>query len=416
MTFKRIHKLSLWVSILSMLTFYACHRDPKITPEENKARNTLLIYMAGDNSLSNYVDKNINQSIEGLLIGKSQNLNLVIFKDKKGAGYSELFRLRYNEEKQRVDTASYYAYDRNLNAALPETLEAVVKKVFTEYDTPVKGLMLWSHALSWLPLYVNSYTSTARTRALQFIGQDGNSWLDLWDINTSLQKVGVHFDYIMMDACHVATAEVAYELRDRTDYLLCPVMETMGEGFPYTDMMPILDACKTASDVEQMLEKIHDTYQDLYSTGGALALLKTSAMDAFAMDFKSALDNHTEQRALMKDTANHLQDEMQQFGRAVLSNQDLFFDMEQYIRLLTTGSATGTNTEASHLIDLLQDVVIRHYSSETFDPGDYVNSALTIKTSCGLSVTIPEFFGLRTDGTLLLNAYRYTQWGKYMGY
>ena len=47
-----------------------------------------------------------------------------------------------------------------------------------------------------------------------------------------------HFDFIMFDACFMMSVEVAYEVRNYTDYYIGSPTENPGPGAPYDKVVP----------------------------------------------------------------------------------------------------------------------------------------------------------------------------------
>ena len=69
------------IFFLSLLSFVACDKEEVVIP--TTAPRTVLIYFAGDNSLSGYVSQNLRAIKEGIERDGLNNGNLLIYTDKQ---------------------------------------------------------------------------------------------------------------------------------------------------------------------------------------------------------------------------------------------------------------------------------------------------------------------------------------------
>ena len=79
------------IFFLSLLSFVACDKEEVIIP--TTAPRTVLIYFAGDNSLSGYVSQNLRAIKEGIERDGLNNGNLLIYTDKQNEA-PQLFQLK----------------------------------------------------------------------------------------------------------------------------------------------------------------------------------------------------------------------------------------------------------------------------------------------------------------------------------
>lgn len=113
---------------------------------------------------------------------------------------------------------------------------AVMKEVFTDMQTVAPsdsyGLILGSHATGWMQ--GNSVQSKA-------FGDDSGYNIDIPDLaNVLKNSFSEKLDFLLFDACMMATAEVGYELKEVTSHCIASVMETPVYGFPYNQILPYL--------------------------------------------------------------------------------------------------------------------------------------------------------------------------------
>jgi hypothetical protein len=74
---KKIKILSLLVCLIALFT--ACHDEEDKT---NYGSRTVLVYIAGDNSLSRFASEDLNEMIEGMQSVDDNRNNLLVYMDK----------------------------------------------------------------------------------------------------------------------------------------------------------------------------------------------------------------------------------------------------------------------------------------------------------------------------------------------
>ena len=95
-----------------------------------------------------------------------------------------------------------------------------------------------------------------------------------------------HFDFILFDACYMGTIEVAYELKDVCDYIICSPTEILSDGFPYNKIVN-----KLFSQPLQVKAVAEDQYSYYNSQKGilksaAICVVKTDGLDNLSTFFQ----------------------------------------------------------------------------------------------------------------------------------
>lgn len=405
--------------LISFLAFSltSCHEEeePVVTKEWPESNHTLLIYMIGDNNLSEWCEANTEACIKGLLHTETP-INLVIYEDGNSTmmgegkkGTPALFRLKRNyENKEKIDTIMIRTFSADQNSADPIVLQEIVNEAFEAYPATIKGLELWSHGLGWAPSpnYKSRAAGNAATRATQFIGQDGDNYMEIWKLREALEKCP-HLDYISFDACNMAQAEVAYELRNVADYMLACPTEILIAGLPYDVMMEILSEIKTKEDISTEFPNLIDAFGFLsnFSGGGTISFLNLKEMDSLLQAYKNLLAVCSDRVELLSQHTYTYEDYIQEFGRGSMGSAYLFYDMKDYADFLVNYQ-TENNPDYDRLIDAINKVVISEYHSARFlDFSDI--------RCCGLGVGIPEVFrNITLNRNTLWSAYQELQWSK----
>lgn len=90
------------IFLLSLLSFVACDKEEVVIP--TTAPRTVLIYFAGDNSLSGYVSQNLRAIKKGIERDGLNNGNLLIYTDKQNEA-PQLFQLKSGSGYHPADRA-----------------------------------------------------------------------------------------------------------------------------------------------------------------------------------------------------------------------------------------------------------------------------------------------------------------------
>ena len=297
-----------------LLGILSCHDDKSETtlpnPPVETARRTVLIYCAAQNSLgvsgTYYKSAWTEDSLE-LAAGKhfiSDDDRLLVFVDD--AYHPRLYRFRADANPELI---LQWGYDAN--SANPATFKDVLLRVKERFPAEEYGLSMWSHADGWIPSSNTNY-SKARTlptlSPLSFgidVGTNGNmhsdhtsnnkdlgAQMNITDMAVAIRESGLHFTYIFFDACLMQCVEVAYELRDVTDYLIASPISIAAAGAYYTHMLERGFFSANPTDIAKTYyedvtsEELARVYDDF---GIVISALKTKELDALAAAVRTAL-------------------------------------------------------------------------------------------------------------------------------
>ena len=115
---------------------------------ETPARQTLLVYLIGDNDLYPYLNENLDAIEEGVKNTDDFSCNLLIYIDS----YRELPYLYKIEKDKHGNVSSHIIKEYpEQNSADKEIMSAIIQDVLGSYPAEQTGLILGSHATSWFP-------------------------------------------------------------------------------------------------------------------------------------------------------------------------------------------------------------------------------------------------------------------------
>jgi hypothetical protein len=198
--------------LLTLLLFFACNREKEKEEDTATAFRTVIVYIAGDNDLSNDALNDIEEMKRGY---SEAGVNLIVFADLQGKA-PEIMKIGKNS----AETVLRYS---EFNSAEAAQVQRTLNDIVTMYPAASYGLVLWSHATSWLPAGVR----------LRSFGQDSDKQMNIAELAAALP---VHFDFILFDACLMGAVEVACELKNKANWLIASSTETIYEGFPYDEI------------------------------------------------------------------------------------------------------------------------------------------------------------------------------------
>ncbi|MCC8153192.1 MAG: clostripain-related cysteine peptidase [Tannerellaceae bacterium] len=245
--------------------------------------------MSAENSISNYSHQNLKSILEG---AKNNNLNggnlLVYIDSRQTTPY--LYKIKQNSNGT-TETEVIEQYEEQ-NSADPTVMSSVINTVLRKYPSASYGLFLWSHGTAWLPGDLSDYTTRA-------FGEDSGKHMEINTLKETLPS-GI-FDFIIFDACYMASVEVTYALKEKADYILASPTEVLGNGMPYEEIIQPLFA--TNLSVSEMLEKIGRLFftfykeqkkGNYYPISASISLVDTHALDALATACKTILSGEFE--------------------------------------------------------------------------------------------------------------------------
>lgn len=279
---KKIKILSLLVCLIALFT--ACHDEEDKTDYGSR---TVLVYIAGDNSLSRFASEDLNEMIEGMQSVDDNRNNLLVYMDK--GSNPKLIRLRKDKDVVVQDVIATYDAQNSVDV---DVMKNVFTTAFSHYPADSYGVVFWSHGDGWLP-YNNPST--------RWWGQDtgnGDNRMNIPDLNEAL-SVAPHFDFILFDACYMQSVEVVYQLRNRADYFIGSPTEIPGPGAPYEVVVPALFAVN--SPAVSIAENYYSVYAKKYNSTGAgisnenwtggvsISVIKSSELSALAVATRDVL-------------------------------------------------------------------------------------------------------------------------------
>lgn len=424
----------MMAGILSMLAIAACKvdEDNPFVPFDQQADHTLLMYMEGDNSLTNEIENNVIQAHKAIRDSvASGKINLLVYKDnrKTNDNHPKLYWVHGNM-KHGLDTVMIKQWSEDLDSDSPSHIAEVMNTAFSRFDTSIKGMVFASHSAGWVPMVNNRNYSAPRPAfgADEDTGTGVTGSCELWDLSDAMLR-GPMLDYVILDCCHMGNAEVAYELRDVTRYLVASAAEVQGAGMPYLNVVTRLSKCTSANDLPAALDYAaacyyfrNAPYNSNGKQGATIAVYDLQDMEQLANSYQQLIATNTDRlQKIVSDGSTAIVnwvENFQPYGREAgkIHYKYYFYDLKDMIEWF---GQNNTSAAAQARLALDQIVLSEYHSTQFY--------AVNIGRSCGMAVTIPETLVLDSDPsytsyfkpfayTKLQAAYHHCDWGQKMGY
>ena len=261
----------LFTAILVLFLCVSC-KDELELPKTTWKR-VVVVYMMGENSLSTYAQRDLNEMREAMRTIPDSCQLVVFFDNSRNEINPQILTF---DAKGGEKTLFTYKTDpvSTDSATLQQALQTIVKA------SPAKsyGLVMWSHGSGWLPQKPANYTIGIDNGKNTLVNKGKE--MEIPTLANILRKTDERWDYVFFDACFMQSAEVAYELRNEVEWCISSPAEIPAEGAPYHELLPML------FDNEPW--HIAEAYYEYYKTreGIVISAIRTSEMENLAMATK----------------------------------------------------------------------------------------------------------------------------------
>lgn len=361
------------------------------SPRPRSFTRTVLFYLACDgNNLQWYAENDLANLVRGYLpFRTNKDEAMLVFLDS-GDGQPSLHRY-YGSKQGTVFEELVKYYDTSFNSADPDNLRRVLDDVEYYYPSEHRGLILWSHGTGWLPPGYYSNPREAKSAVSKSFALEAGSEIDIRDLADALTR---HYEFILFDSCLMSTVEVAYQLRNKTDYIIASCAEVLVDGFPYGSICEDFFNDHTAKG-PSALKDICQNYYDYYNAQTGVSRTATvSLIDCSQLETLATVCNRIF-HAHKADMANVNPSLVQHY---YTNNKHWFYDLTDYIRQFATES------EMSELKAAMDRCVIFKQATE------WILGVVQVRTHSGFSTYIPI-----SNATYLNEYYKTLDWTKDTG-
>ena len=229
----------------------------------------IYVYMAGDNSLYEEVDDDLN---EMKMVGSNSDLEIVALTDQVPEGDSHAYHvIKHGLEETSLDQINS-TWSNELDMGDGDTLRDFMIWATTEYPAKKKILVIWNHGSGW-----------------EKVAEDRESYLTVPEIRTSIEQYREQtgdskLTMIGFDACLMGMFEIAYELKEQAEMIHGSEAYEPLEGWTYNHLLYKLKKNLTNSE---LAEHVVNDYVESYRNGSVYTSYSVTA----AVVDTSKLDN-----------------------------------------------------------------------------------------------------------------------------
>lgn len=395
----------------SLLILASCSKDDSNGEEQQElgpASKTVIVYMAAENSLTSYVQGDIDEMISGVKKIPA-NENLIVFVDRSSQTENPFIARITQDAESPIDTLAVYNHD--FQCSDPDNFYSVLQWIVTNCPaTQDYALVLWGHASGWI-IEPNTTIRNAAPRHAYGIDNGNNNtndnglWLNIPDMRKALEKLPIKWRYIFFDCCNMQNVETAYELHLLTDYIIASPAEIPGKGAPYNTV--VADLFSTSATFYQ---SIIDHYAEAYSNKVPLSVIKTNQMEQLANATQTILQEASTD-IITKGTSNLIYYNTLQNG-----TYHVMFDVKDVVRRALANDETRYQSWYNALTQtvIYKRIATRWTTNSTINI-NFDDFTVTDDNYSGISMFFPlnEYNNERHH---LNNAIRQMQWYQAVGW
>lgn len=360
MRISKLNRAILYTLILLLPT--SCHW---FSPKEETVERSLLIYTVITSNLSSSIKENIQDIKKSPHVPKDFDL-------RKESGDVLLILEHYEGDVPRLKRLSMDKYGvvneeilmeyEGRSSIETELLHEILVYVDSIFPAQESGILFSSHGSGWTP--VDYY----RNPVVKSFGQMDRKEMDIMELASALPR---KYSYIMFDACLMAGIEVAYELKDKAEYLVLSPTEIMAAGFPLGDV--IEQAFYSEAPLQERVSSVARSYYDYYNVagtgGGTICVVRTDNLPQVAAAAKAIFAKDRERIKTLN---------MKNLQRYYRGDRHWFYDLGHFMENLSSDKGLYDSFCAA-----MNGAVVAKYATEKF-------LSIDIRNFSGLSIYVPN--------------------------
>lgn len=277
---------------LIILSFFliSCEKEEVELPNQK----TLFMYLPwpADRTLTESFETNISDLEKAISKNGLNNEKVVVFISTSST-QATLYEITYTDGICAHDTLKNYTNPPFTTAA---GITSILNDVKSAAPALTYAMIIGGHGMGWIPVYptptigirasstsVSSfknyweYEGAFHTR--YFGGTTPKYQTDITTLADAIARTGIKMEYILFDNCYMSQIEVAYELRNVTDYMIASPTEIMAYGMPYSIIGEYLLG---KPDYEAVCDGFYSFYSTYDPSCGTLAVTDCSELTSTA--------------------------------------------------------------------------------------------------------------------------------------
>ncbi len=256
--FARMKRIFRYIMIcVAAINLMGCHEN--IPAPAFVAERTVVVYMMAENSLYSFVNSDIEEMITASA-EVPENMNYIIYLDSRKE--PTIYTLT-----ARKGLSTWKQYTEDMISTDSLVMLNTLSQIVTSFPAKAYDLVLWSHGSGWIPqsrsIGIDNGENTSSNTGIE---------MNITTLRGVLEHLP-HWEMVMFDACLMQSIEVAYELKDVTDYMVGSPTETNAYGAPYDKIMKHL----LQGDAENVARAYYESYEN--GPGAAISAVDCRQLD-----------------------------------------------------------------------------------------------------------------------------------------
>ncbi|MFM7086833.1 MAG: pre-peptidase C-terminal domain-containing protein [Cyanobium sp.] len=336
--------------------------------ETSRLNWNIMVYIAGDNDLAQFVRGDINEiervthngfAVTGLVDLNQSYLASSLAATERFTGTRRgVFSSSDNSDTVISLTTSNGSFTNpgNLNTGNGQTLADFIQYAMTTRPAENYALVIWDHGG-----YANGSNEVAYDESSAYDS------LSLAEVRQAIVSSGINtgarrLDAVFWDACQMASIENFWNLRDQADVVVASQLNIPGNGYNYDLWLRQLSANVSATNGYQLASQAVTAYQQEYATepGTTLSAVRTDRLTGI----QTAITNLRTSITAGSSEANAISSIAQGLQR-------LEGSVSRDLRAFAAGIAASANaaidqetrTAATALATAVSNAVVANYSS-----------------------------------------------------
>lgn len=406
-----IRRFVIWLAMLGMI-LSSCGKEDLFAPHKGQYEHVFIYYSLGFHNLSSDLRADFKELLESKAPGKYRDIAVVAYcHNTKNDLYNYsiptspvLIQLSYQDGETKIDTLKVYSKDTI--SASAEALEQALLDIRELFPSRRYGMLLSSHASGWLPSSYSDYGENheeeeeiivlkAQRRLYPLtksIGMQATTDKDFQykiDLHDFAAALPFKLEYLIFDACLMGCIEVAWELKDKCDYIIASPTETLQYGMVYSTLIRHL-MIASEPNYFAICKSSFDFYdkQSGINRSATYSLYDCRKIEPVAVAFADILNSHRDQ------IRNISVSDVQAY---FYNSKCLYFyhDLRDFAAVLG-----ASESELAALDTALSQFIPLHLETPSF-------FGKKLERCCGISTYIPL-----NDHLLLNSLYLHLSWNK----
>ena len=216
--------------ILTCLLLTACNDEDNNVIEHHNEQ-TLIIFLPWSPDMITFFERNIADFETAIENGILKNERVIIC-ITSSEHRTNIIELKSSKGICIRDTLGEY---EDTDFTKCENITQMLIDIRAYAPAMQYSLIIGCHGMGWLPVTKNQeQDENLKVKKTRWFGGKSSEYqIEITTLANAISNAKMKMDYILFDDCFMSSIEVAYDLKDVTDYLIgCPT-EIMLYGFPY---------------------------------------------------------------------------------------------------------------------------------------------------------------------------------------